>query len=56
MTESITSFRFESHMIKPFSDEGQGEDVQRKCEKRKRKELAGGKKKNLNFFHFELAF
>lgn len=43
MMESITSFRFESHKIRAFSDEGQGDDVPKKNKKRKRKELVGKK-------------
>lgn len=56
MMESITSFRFESHKIRAFSEEGQGDDVQKKIKKTKRKELVGEKKNKLNFCHLELVF
>lgn len=54
--ESITSFRFVSHKIRAFSEEGQGDDVQKKIKKRKRKELVGKKKLNLIFATLSLYF
>lgn len=56
MMESITSFRFESHKIRAFSEEGQGDDVQKKIKKTKRKELVGEKKINLIFATLSLYF
>lgn len=44
MMESITSFRFESHKIRAFSEEGQGDDVQIKLKRRKGKNWLGKKK------------
>jgi len=56
MMESVTSFRFESHMIMAFCDEGYGDDVQRKFEKREKKEMVEKQKINLVFATLSLYF
>lgn len=62
MMETITSFRFESHMMRAFSDEEQGDDVQRKFVKKEKGRTVWEKNNQTNtqttyfFTIFQLVF